>query len=175
MAVPKTLAPLILLSMAGFGCGSSTSLPAASTPTSSAAPAPPPATPQCDPTLWSHVYDPTRLHVSNSCQTVTGVIVNEHGSDDGDIDMQLTLDPPFTNLLNKGNIANLGGNLNVEAICQAPIHPDIPAAFGACGDFKGSTFIPPVGAHVQVTGSYVLDTNHGWMEIHPASVISILR
>jgi hypothetical protein len=33
--------------------------------------------------------------------------------------------------------------------------------------------LPPVGAHAQVTGSYVLDTNHGWMEIHPISVIDV--
>jgi hypothetical protein len=113
--------------------------------------------------------------VFNSCQTVTGVIVREHASDDGDIDMPLTLDPAFTNLLNKGNIANLGGNLNVEAICQGAFHSDIPAAPVACGSFKGSVLIPPVGAHVQVTGSYVLDTNHGWMEIHPATVITVLQ
>ncbi len=27
---------------------------------------------------------------------------------------------------------------------------------------------PTVGAHVTVTGPYVLDRNHGWMEVHPA-------
>jgi hypothetical protein len=174
MTGPRMLAAVVLVSIAGYGCGSKSPSTAAS-PTPSAAPAPTPVTPQCDPSLWSHVYDPTRLHVSSACETVTGVIVSEHSSDDGDIDMPLMLDPPFANLLNKGNIANLGGNLNVEAICQAPFHPDIPAAPVACGSFKGSTFIPPVGAHVQVTGSYVLDTNHGWMEIHPASVITVLH
>jgi hypothetical protein len=112
--------------------------------------------------------------VLTPCQTVTGVITGEHGSDDGDIDMPLALDPPFTNLLNNGNIVNLNGHLNVEAVCQGTIHSDIPAASVSCGSFKGSVPIPPVGAHVQVTGSYVLDTNHGWMEIHPASVITVV-
>jgi hypothetical protein len=148
-------------------------MPAAATSASAPSPAPTPLTPQCDPTLWTHVYDPSRLKVSSSCQTVTGVIASEHASDDGDIDMPLTLDAPFTNLLNKGNMTDLGGNLNIEAICQAAFHSDIPAAPVACGSFKGSVLIPPVGAHVQVTGSYVLDTNHGWMEIHPASVITV--
>src|SRR5207302_3722844 len=26
---------------------------------------------------------------------------------------------------------------------------------------------PPIGSHVSVTGPYVLDQLHGWMEIHP--------
>jgi len=91
------------------------------------------------------------------------------------MDMPLALDPPYTNLLNNGNTTSLGGHLNVEAICQATIHPDVPAAVPACGSFHGSVFIPPAGAHVQVTGSYVLDTNHGWMEIHPATAITLLR
>jgi hypothetical protein len=155
----------VVVGIAAVGCGSGTPRPSA--PTAA-------ATPQCDATLWSHVYDPTRLHVLTACQTVTGVITGEHGSDDGDIDMPLALDPPFTNLLNNGNLTNLGGHLNVEAICQSTIHPDVPAAFGACGSFKGSVPIPPVGSHVQVTGSYVLDTNHGWMEIHPATAITLL-
>ena len=106
-----------------------------------------------------------------ACQTVTGTIAKQHASDDGDIDIELTLDPQFANLLNKGNLTNLNGNLNIEAICQAAVQPDIPAASPACSGV-GKLVVPPVGAHVQVTGSYVLDTNHGWMEIHPISVIT---
>jgi CarboxypepD_reg-like domain len=129
--------------------------------------------PQCDATLWNHVYDPTRLKINRTCQTVTGVIATQHSSDDGDIDMQLTVDPPFANLLNKGNMANLNGNLQIEAICQARVHDDNPAAGRSCAGFMGSVPIVPVGTHIQVTGSYVLDTNHGWMEIHPISVLTI--
>jgi carboxypeptidase family protein len=129
--------------------------------------------PQCDASLWNHLYDPTRLKVNRTCQTVTGVIATQHSSDDGDIDMQLTVDAPFANLLNKGNIANLNGNLQIEAICQDRVHDDNPAAGVSCAGFKGSVPIVPVGTHIQVTGSYVLDTNHGWMEIHPISVLTI--
>ena len=32
---------------------------------------------------------------------------------------------------------------------------------------------PPDGTHVQVTGTYTLDKNHGWMEIHPISVLRV--
>ena len=129
--------------------------------------------PQCDPSLWNNVYDPTRLKVMSSCMTITGTIINQHASDDGDIDMEFALDPPFANLLNSGNITKLSGNLNIEAICQAPIQPDTPQAVPASRGLARLLVLPPVGAHAQVTGSYVLDTNHGWMEIHPISVIDV--
>jgi len=33
--------------------------------------------------------------------------------------------------------------------------------------------IPPVGSHVQVTGSYVKDKEHGeWTEIHPITTMA---
>ena len=140
---------------------------------SSASPTAAAVQPQCDPSLWNNVYDPTRLKVMASCMTITGTIINQHTSDDGDIDMEFALDPPFANLLNSGNVAKLSGNLNIEAICQASIQPDTPQAVPACHGLPRLLTLPPVGAHVQVTGTYVLDTNHGWMEIHPISVIDV--
>lgn len=103
-----------------------------------------------------------------ACQTVSGTIAKEHASDDGDIDIELTLDSQHANLLNKGNITSLNGNLNIEAICQAAVQPDISAASPACSG-AAKVVVPPVGTHVQVTGSYVLDTNHaGWRSIRSA-------
>jgi hypothetical protein len=132
-----------------------------------------PPAPQCDPALWNYVYDPTRLTVKASCETVTGTIINQHASDDGDIDMELALDPPYAGLLNAANLAKLSGNLNIEAICQAPILPDTPQAVPACRGIPRLLALPPVGTHVQVTGAYVLDTNHGWMELHPITIIDV--
>lgn len=86
--------------------------------------------------------------------------------------MDLRLDPWFGGLLNSGNMSGLRGNLKIEAICQAPIHSDGPNALVTCAPFTGTVPIPPVGAHVQVTGVYVLDSDHGWMEIHPISVLT---
>jgi len=40
---------------------------------------------------------------------------------------------------------------------------------------QGHRSDPATGTRVQVTGSYVLDTNHGWMEIHPVSVVTEQR
>lgn len=137
--------------------------------------APPPA-PQCDPGLWNHVHDPSRLKVMAACQTVTGVVMKVHDNADGDGDenMLLDVDPPFKNLLNSGNMKSLGGFLQLECVCQAPVKPAIPDAVRACKNFKGTVPIPAVGARVQVTGTYVLDQDHGWMEIHPVSVLTVL-
>jgi hypothetical protein len=101
---------------------------------------------------------------------MTGTVFGEHTNEDGDVDLQV--DPPYSNLVNATNIANLSGALQVEAVCQTTVHT---SAEQACAGFKGSVTIPPVHAHVSVTGSYVLDTHHGWMEIHPVSAIQFLQ
>jgi hypothetical protein len=131
--------------------------------------------PSCDASLWNHVHDVKRLTVMTACQTVTGVVVESHANDDGDIDMDLAVDQQYKNLLNQGNITKLNGNLHIEAICQAPVHPDVPDALRSCANFKGTVPIPANGMYVQVTGVYLKDNDHGWMEIHPISVLSILR
>lgn len=128
---------------------------------------------QCDRSLWPHMHDVQRIKVVKPCQTVTGIIATVHANDDGDIDMQLTLDPGYASLLNNGNITHLSGNLQIEAICEAPVHPDVPDAQRTCANFTGTVPIPAIGTHVQVTGVYVLDSDHGWMEIHPISVLTL--
>ncbi len=152
---------LTLFSLKAFyGCGAS---PTTASQSSS---------PTCDPTLWSHVHDPTRLTISDACRTVTGTVMTHHSNDDGDIDMQVALDPQFESMLVTGNRTSLNGRLQVEAVCQAPV---IKYSEAACAGFAGTVPIPADGTRVQITGSFVLDTNHGWMEIHPVSVIRVLR
>ena len=138
---------------------------------SPAAPAPP-ATPQCNASLSIHVYDPSRLRIVDACRTVTGVITDQHTNEDGDIDVRLALDPPYAALVNAGNDTNLNGHLQTEAICQADIQT--ADAQRACAGFSGSLRIPANGTHVQITGTYVLDLLHGWMEIHPISVLTVI-
>ena len=140
------------------------------------APPPAPAPPvqaQCNSSLWSHVYEPSRLQIKQACITVTGVVTDFHDNEDGDVDIRLAVDPPFQNLLNNGNITNLSGHLQTEAICQTRIQQGASAAAAACKGFAGSVRVPRVGDHVQVTGRYVLDLNHGWMEIHPISALVV--
>jgi hypothetical protein len=131
--------------------------------------------PACDPTLQQHVYRPSRLTVKTACITVSGTVVAEKSEKDGDIHMRVRLDPKFTNLLNKRNTEAQGGNLVVEPICVKPVTQK--SAIKACKDFQQPIKIPVVGNRVVVTGVYVHDTeaNHGWMEIHPATTIQIVR
>ena len=110
-------------------------------------------------------------HPAQTSAPVTGTVTDFHSNDDGDIDIRIDVDQPYLNLLNDGNISNLNGHLQTEAICQAP--PTVANAIQACRGFAGSVAVPAVGAHVQVTGSYVFDTNHGWMEVHPISALSV--
>ena len=133
---------------------------------------PPAANPQCDTSLWPHMHDVQRIKIVTACVTVTGAIATVGTSEDGDIDMGLKLDDPFANLLNSANITKLNGNLQIEAICQAPVHADVPDAVRACANFSGTVPIPAVGTRVRVTGVYVLDSDHGWMEVHPISVMT---
>ena len=123
----------------------------------------------CDQSLWDHIYHPSRLQVNDPCITVTGTIQSIRTERDGDLHIRLKLDPEFTNLLNDANVAGQFGNLVVEPICQGPVTQ--PDAVAACENFHQDISVPHVGTHVTVTGSYVLDSQHGWMEIHPVTSI----
>jgi len=127
----------------------------------------------CDPALWTHVWGPDRLVMISPCRTATGVVTDMHTNEDGDFDIRLAVDPPYADLPNAQNVAQLNGHLQLEAICQAPILAT--DAQQACGSYRGSLVLPSVGQHISATGPYVLDTNHGWTELHPLSVIRILQ
>jgi hypothetical protein len=129
---------------------------------------------QCDQTLWKHVYQSSRLHVLNSCIAVSGIIESNRAEADGDTHLRLKLDPQFTKLVNSANIKDQNGDLVLEPICQHLVIQ--PNAFFACIGSHQNMNIPPIGTHVKVTGSYVLDTWHGkWAEIHPVTTIVTLH
>jgi hypothetical protein len=125
---------------------------------------------QCDQTLWKHVYNPTRLQVVDTCKSVLGVIESKRVEKDGDYHIRVKLDPPFSNLINSANIKNQFGDLVVEPICVNRVTQ--ADAISACQNFHQNISIPPIGSHVNITGSYVLDKEHGnWAEIHPVTSI----
>ncbi len=130
-------------------------------------------TSSCDPNIWKHVYNPTRLEVINKCMTVTGVIEQSSADDDGDQHMLLKLDAGQENLLKKRNVKKKNGNLVIEAVCMNNITN--PKVGGACKGYINHLKLPEVGDHVKVSGSYVIDTHNGWAEIHPISKIVIMK
>jgi hypothetical protein len=136
----------------------------------------------CGDSLWLHVYHPERLLVLQDCVTVTGTIVDattnqsQHEPDgvrhepDGDTHGWLEVDPQFASLINAGNTSNEGGNLVFEIVCHFTVSQ--ADAKASCQGFTDHTVIPPIGAHVAITGTLVREKNHQhWNEIHPVSRI----
>jgi hypothetical protein len=112
-----------------------------------------------------HVYHPYRLQVRNPCLTLTGVIDRIKDEPDGDYHVRLHLDPQYASLVNSANVTQQGGDLVLEPVC---IHAITQAdAVSACAGYTNPLSVPAPGAHVTATGAYVLDTDHGWMELHP--------
>jgi hypothetical protein len=119
--------------------------------------------------LWSHVYHPGRLEIQKRCLKVTGEIVRVKTEADGDWHIQLKLDDGQAQLLNEGNLSIQHGNLVVEPICESAVKQE--DAQQPCGDLHYNIPRFRKGTHVTVTGSYVHDREHGWMEIHPVSTM----
>jgi hypothetical protein len=110
---------------------------------------------QCRQDPLAGIYNPQRLEIKEPCKTVKGIVDKVTHEKDGDYHINLKLDPEFAGIINDKNVSGEHGNLVVEIIPMD--EPKIPA--------------PKTGQHIKVTGSYVLDKHHGWMEIHPAWII----
>lgn len=123
----------------------------------------------CDASLWNHVYNPARLQQLAPCLAVTGVIDESDVDADGDQHFLLRLDAGQESLVNKRNAKKKGGELVLEIVCANPTK--MKKARSACANYSNPIPIPPVGAHVRVTGTYVIDTHNGWAEIHPVSSV----
>jgi len=94
------------------------------------------------------VYSPGRLTVKNPCVAVTGVVRNVALQHDGDLHISLTeVDGKW---LNEVNINRTNSDLVVEIVPAI----SLPA--------------PAQQSRITVIGPWVLDTETGWLEIHPA-------
>ena len=123
--------------------------------------------------LMKHVYHPDRLVEQKGCVTVTGVIVKKLKEKDGDFHVRLKLDPgQDADLINEKNNSIQGGNLVFEPICVNKVTQK--SAMKACKNFHQKISLPNKGDHVEVTGIHMLDTEHGWLEIHPVTKIKLL-
>ena len=133
----------------------------------------PQAAASCDASLWTRVYNPTRLEGTKACITATGVVAESKADDDGDQHFLLKLDKGQKALLNKRNKQKKQGNLVVEIVCANPVK--LKKVKQTCAGYKNTISMPSVGSHVKVTGTYVIDGHNGWAEIHPASRIELLK
>ena len=124
----------------------------------------------CDESLWTHVYNPTRLEKLAACVSVKGIIEESSADDDGDQHFLLKLDAGQESLLNQRNTQKKNGDLVVEIVCANPVA--LAKAKAACTGYRNTIAIPAVGAHVTATGAYVIDSHNGWAEIHPVSILA---
>jgi hypothetical protein len=125
--------------VASAGCGTSKSpSPKRQTASTCVAPA----------DVLAGVYHPHRLHVLSACRAVSGTVVAISHELDGDLHVDLDTRGALTNAV---NASAKGGSLVVEFMPRDGGHLPAPAA----------------GEHIALTGAWVLDTNHGWNELHP--------
>ena len=124
----------------------------------------------CDASLWNHVYSPKRLRQLASCVSVTGTIDESNVDEDGDQHFLLKLDPGQDTLVNKRNDKKKSGDIVLEVVCANPTTMKKPKA--ACAGYTNPIRLPAVGEHVRATGTYVLDSHNGWVEVHPVSTFS---
>jgi hypothetical protein len=112
--------------------------------------------------------------------TVTGTVMSVTPEDDGDTHFDLAVDTPYTSMLTAANESGQHGWLVVEIVPAdkpgcTPGTPPRPTYgtynYGICTGANETN--PSLGTHVQVTGPYVLDEDHGgWAEIHPVWAIT---
>lgn len=74
--------------------------------------------PQCDGSLWQHVYHAYRLQVLRSCVAVAGTVEEIRHEKDGDDHILVRLDSDYESLLNASNITDEDGALVVEPVCE---------------------------------------------------------
>ena len=110
---------------------------------------------------WKHVYDKERLHIIHDSVTITGKIMHISAEVDGDIHIQVKVDSQFTCLLNKFNFSKQKGCLVAEIVCVNP------SPFKPCWNYTNTIQYPIIGDVIEMTGAYVFDNRHKWMEIHP--------
>lgn len=101
--------------------------------------------------VLSGVYHPERLIVLDACKHASGVVTDLREEEDGDLHVLVQLDHAFRALVNHENRVQQHGWLVVELTPRD--HAHLPS--------------PYIGQHIGLMGAWVLDTDHGWKELHP--------
>ena len=115
--------------------------------------------------ISSHVYNPARLQTVKDCVTVSGIVDDVIAEDDGDYHVWFHVDSQYANLPNSVNNDYRQGDLLAEIICATSVNQQ--DAVLSCENYTNHVLLPTVNQNITVTGPYVLDSTHGWMEIHP--------
>ena len=134
----------------------------------------------CPVDVQAHTYHPQRLLTLAPCVTVSGTVEVIRHEADGDAHILLRVDPgqpvpassgcdgtanPCSSWINSMNTSAQHGDLIVEPECEYRVTQ--ADAVSACQDYGSPLALPAIGQHVSVTGPWVLDQQHGWLEIHP--------
>src|SRR5437764_3582361 len=127
----------------------------------------------CDQNPRAGVHGPDRLKVLSPCAVFQGTVAQApvKNPDDGDVTFQASPDPGYASFLNAHNRSE--GGLHIEIVPRdqpgctpgQPVHAGDVPDLGKCSG--RDVVAPAVGAHVRIIGSWVLDRNNGWFEIHP--------
>jgi hypothetical protein len=122
----------------------------------------PPATPAsatCPPRSQAlkGVYHPERLTIVDHCRYASGKVVAVRDENDGDLHIEVKLNPRYKKLLSPGNFDSYY-RLVVEFMARDAGH--LPR--------------PYPGDRIRMVGAWVHDTEHGnWSEFHPVWRVSL--
>jgi hypothetical protein len=114
------------------------------------------------------------LQVLDPCRHAVGQVVSVVPEDDGDYHVWIVLDSEYSNLMNAENHFQGKPTMLAEIVpdCPANSPPPDSSAADKCPPTKLT--VPTAGQRIAIDGPWVLDTNHGWREIHPADTLVIL-
>jgi len=117
------------------------------------------------------IYQPDRLQVLDPCRHAVGLVVSVVPEDDGDYHVWIGLDPAYLDLMDSEN------HFQGKPTMLAEIVPDCPSSAPPANSSSAEhcpptrLTVPTAGQRVAIDGPWVLDTNHGWREIHPVDMI----
>jgi len=100
-------------------------------------------------------------------------VVDVAHEDDGDYHVWFKPDPAYELLLNAQNHFQAQPAMLAEITPECPPSTNPPDAGSAARCPKSKLPVPVIGQHIAIDGPWVLDTDHGWREIHPVDSIQI--
>ena len=158
------LTAIVLAVLAGACAQNATVTPASPTPVLAGCRAGPPE---------AGVHSPDRLQVLDPCKHAEGIVVDVAHEDDGDYHVWFKPDPGYESLLNAENHFQAQPAMLAEITPDCDLATNPPDAQSAARCPKSGLPIPMLGDHIAIDGPWVLDTDHGWREIHPVDSIQI--